>query len=79
MNNTDFRGKLFYDQVLDILKTSNFPAVDALASPILDTTIVNQISNHQTKKYDKERGKELVSVQCGLLMPLTSFAAYMTG
>ena len=45
--------------------------VNVLASSILDITIINQISNCQTKKYDMERCKELVSVQCALLITAT--------
>jgi len=49
-------------QVLDILETSSVVSVDALALPTLYTTIINQISNPQTKKYVQERYKELTSV-----------------
>ena len=63
----NFRRKLSYDQVLDILEVSSVPAVDALASPSLDTNIPNQIPNFQTKKYVQERDKELASVQRALL------------
>jgi len=63
----NFWQKLSYDQVLDILETSSVPSVDALAPPTLDTTIINQISNPQTKKYVQECDKELTSVQHSLL------------
>ena len=38
-----------------------------LASPTLDSTIINQISNPQSKKYVQERDNENVSVQRSLL------------
>ena len=62
----NFRRKLSFDQVLDILETSSIPSVDALASDILKPTIVNQISSLHTKKYVQQRDKELF-VQCSLI------------
>ena len=38
-----------------------------LASPTLDSTIINQISNPQSKKYVQEGDNENVSVQRSLL------------
>ena len=57
------RRKLSYYQVLDVLERNSVPSVDALASPTLDSAIINQISSPQTKKYAQERDKEMVSVQ----------------
>ena len=63
----NFRRKLSYNHVLDVLETNSVLSVDALASPTLDLAIINQISNPLSKKYVQERGKEMVSVQRSLL------------
>lgn len=63
------RRKLSYYQALDVLETNSVPSVDALASPALDSAIINQISSPQTKKYAQERDKEMVSVQFSFLNP----------
>ena len=63
----NFRWKLSYDQVLDILETNSVSSVDALASPTLDLAIINQISNPLSKKHAQERDKEIVSVQRSVL------------
>ena len=64
---TNFRRKLSYNHVLDVLETNGVPSVDALASPTLDLSIINQISNLLSKKFVQERDKEMVSVQRSLL------------
>ena len=46
-----FRRKLLYDQVLEILDNYNIPSVDCLYVPTLDPSILNQISQPQTKKF----------------------------
>ena len=63
----NFRRKLSYDQVLDVLETNSVSSVDALASPTLDLAIINQISNSLSKKHVQEHDKEIVSVQRSLL------------
>ena len=63
----NFRWKLSYDQVLDVLETNSVSSVDALASPTLDLAIINQISNPLSKKHVQERDKEIVSVQRSVL------------
>ena len=63
----NFRRKLSYDQVLDVLETNSVSSVDALASPTLDLAIINQISNPLSKKHVQEHDKEIVSVQRSLL------------
>ena len=47
----NFRRKLSYNHVLDVLETNSVLSVDALASPTLDLAIINQISNPLSKKY----------------------------
>ena len=74
---TNFRRKLSYNHVLDVLETNGVPSVDALASPTLDLSIINQISNPLSKKYVQERDKEMVSVQRSLLNATGPCVVYM--
>ena len=62
-----FRKKLTYDQVCEILDTYGVPSVDCLLTPTLDPSVVNQISVPQTKKYVQDRDKEMAVVQRALL------------
>ena len=62
-----FRRKLTYDQVFEILDNYIVPSVDCLFTPTLDPSVVNQINPIQTKKYVRERDKEMAVVQRALL------------
>ena len=62
-----FRRKLTDDQVCEILDNYNVPSVDCLITPTLDPSIVNHISPSQTKKFMKDRDKEMAVVQRALL------------
>ena len=62
-----FRRKLTYDQVFEILDNYSVPSVDCLFTPTLDPSVVNQINPIQTKKYVQERDKEMAVVQRALL------------
>ena len=46
-----FRKKLTYDQVCEILDNYSVPSVDCLSTPTLDPSVLNQIDLTQTKKY----------------------------
>lgn len=61
-----FRRKLSYEQVCDILEEQAKPAVDALVAPTLDLSVINQIP-HQNKKFVQERDKELRVIQRAVL------------
>ena len=61
-----FRRKLSYEQVCDILEEQAIPAVDALVVPTLDLSVINQIP-HQNKKFVQERDKELSVIQRAVL------------
>ena len=62
-----FRRKLSYDQVCEILDIYSIPSVDCLFTPTLDPSVVNQINLIQTKKYVQDRDKEMAVVQRALL------------
>jgi len=62
-----FRRKLSFDQVCEILDNYNIPSVDCLITPTLDPSIVNQITPLQTKKYVQDRDKEMAVVQRAFL------------
>ena len=62
-----FRRKLTYDQVCEILDNYRVPSVDCLFTPTLDPSVVNQINPTQTKKYVQDRNKEMAVVQRALL------------
>ena len=62
-----FRRKLSYDQVCEILDSYSVPSVDCLFTPTLDPSVVNQINVNQTKKYVQDRDKEMAVVQRALL------------
>ena len=62
-----FRRKLTYDQVCEILDNYSVPSVDCLIVPTLDPSVVNQINPTQTKKYVQDRDKEMAVVQRALL------------
>ena len=62
-----FRRKLSYDQVCEILDAYNIPSVDCLSTPTLDPSIVNQISPPQTKKHVQDHDKEMAVVQGAFL------------
>ena len=55
-----FHRKLSYDQVSDILDSSDF-------SLTLDNSVLNQMSPLKSRKYTQERDKELASVQRSML------------
>lgn len=61
-----FRKKLSYEQICDILDQQAIPAVDALVAPTLDLSVINQIPG-QNKKYVQERDKELSVIQRSML------------
>ena len=60
-----FRRKLSYEQVCDILEQA-IPAVDSLVAPTLDHSVINQIPA-QNRKYVQERDKELSVIQRSML------------
>jgi hypothetical protein len=62
----NFRRKLSYDQVCEILEQQSVPSVDALVAPTLDTTVVHHIAQ-QSRKFVQERDKDLQIVQRALL------------
>ena len=62
----NFRRKLSYDQVCEILEQQSVPSVDALVAPTLDTTVVHHIAQ-QSRKFVQERDKDLQIVQHALL------------
>ena len=53
-----FRWKLSYEQVYDILEQQAIPGVDGLSAPTLDISVINQIS-YKNKNFFQERDKEL--------------------
>ena len=61
-----FRKKLSYEQVCDILEEQAIPSVDSLVAPTLDHSVINQIPAHN-KKYVQERDKELSVIQRSML------------
>ena len=63
----NFRGKLSYDQVSDILDSYAIPSVDCLFSPTWDNSVLNEISLFKSRKYTQERDEELASVQRSML------------
>ena len=63
---TNFRRKLSYDQVLDILENWLTPNVEALSTPKIDQQVLNQVP-FKMKKFVQERDKELFTVQRALL------------
>ena len=62
----NFRRKLSYDQIGEILEQQSVPAVEALVAPTLDQNVVQHIAFHN-KKFVQERDKELQTVQRALL------------
>lgn len=62
-----FRRKLSYDQVGEILDSYSIPSVDCLFSTTLDSSVLSQISPLKSRKYTQERDKELASVQRAML------------
>ena len=72
-----FRRKLSFKQICDILEEQAIPAVDALCAPTLDPSVINHIPSHN-KKFVQERDKELSVIQRAILNttgPLCSFLA----
>ena len=69
-----FRRKLTYAQVCEIVDNYSIPSVDCLFTPTLDPSVVNQINIIETKKYVQDRHKEMAVVQRALLNtgPLSS-------
>ena len=61
-----FRKKLSYEQVCDILEEQAIPSVDSLVAPTLDHSVINQVPAHN-KKYVQERDKELRVIQRSML------------
>ena len=61
-----FRRKLSFEQVCDILQEQAIPAVDALCAPTLDPSVINHIPSHN-KKFVQERDKELSVIQRAML------------
>lgn len=61
-----FRRKLTFDKVSEILDNYSIPSDDCLFTPTLDTSVVNQINLTQTKKYVQDRDKEMAVVQRAL-------------
>ena len=62
----NFRRKLSYDQIGEILEQQSVPVVEALVAPTLDQNVVQHIAFHN-KKFVQERDKELQTVQRALL------------
>ncbi|XP_028410226.1 uncharacterized protein LOC114532832 [Dendronephthya gigantea] len=62
----NFRRRLSYDQVCDILDEQAVPAVDALLAPTLDQSMLHHVAP-QNKKFLQERDKELANVQRSML------------
>ena len=63
----NFRRKLSYDQVSDVLDNYSVPSVDCLLTPALDSSILDQILPAKSRKYTQERDRELASVQKAML------------
>ena len=63
---TNFRRKLSYDQVLDILEHWSSPKVEALTAPKADQQVLNQVPS-KMKKFVQERDKEMYTVQRAML------------
>ena len=57
-----FRRKLSYEQVCDILEQQAISPVDALSAPTLDISVVNHIL-YNNKEFVLERDKELRVIQ----------------
>ena len=53
-----FRRKLSYQQICDILEQQAIPAFNTLSASTLDISVINQIS-YKNKKFVQERDKEL--------------------
>ena len=54
-----FRRKLTYDQVCEILDNYSVLSVDCLITPTLDPSVLNQIDLTQTKKYVQDCVKDV--------------------
>ena len=64
----NFRWKLSYNHVSNILDSYSIQSVDCLFSVTLDNSVLNQTSPLKSRKYPQsERDKELASVQRSML------------
>ena len=63
---TNFRRKLSYDQVQNILENWSSPSVEALMAPKADPPVLNQVPA-KVKKFVQERDKEMFTVQRAML------------
>ena len=63
---TNFRRKLSYDQVTNILENWSTPNIEALHAPKADQQVLNQVPI-KSKKYVLDRDKEMFSVQRAML------------
>ena len=71
-----FRRKLSFEQVYDILEEQAIPVVDALCVPTLDPSVIKHIPPSYVKKFVQECNKELSVNQRAVLNttgPLCSF------
>ncbi|CAB4016146.1 Hypothetical predicted protein [Paramuricea clavata] len=62
----NFRRKLSFDHICDILEEQAIPQVDSLVAPTLDPPMLSHVS-YQNKKFVQERDKELAVVQRAML------------
>ena len=62
----NFRRKLSFDQICEILEHQCVPSVEALVAPTLDQNVMQHIAP-QNKKFVQERDNELQSVQRAFL------------
>ncbi|CAB3996691.1 Hypothetical predicted protein [Paramuricea clavata] len=62
----NFRRKLSFDHICDILEEQAIPQVDSLVTPTLDPPMLSHVS-YQNKKFVQERDKELAVVQRAML------------
>ena len=62
----NFRRKLSFEHICEILEEQSVPNVDVLVAPTLDPPVLSHVSS-QNKKFVQERDKELAVVQWALL------------
>ena len=64
----NFRRKLSYDQMNEILENQAVPSVEALIAPTLDPSVVQHIAQNN-RKFVQERDRELQITKRSLLNP----------
>ncbi|CAB4029147.1 Hypothetical predicted protein [Paramuricea clavata] len=62
----NFRRKLSFDHICDILEEQAIPQVDSLVAPTLDPPMLSHVS-YQNRKFVQERDKEFAVVQRAML------------